>query len=44
MQVPTGIWIVSAVIIIVISWVTFWITNKAYSRKWEDRDDRIDDV
>ncbi|NMM54392.1 hypothetical protein [Paenibacillus aquistagni] len=42
MGVPTWIWIASAVIVVLIAWPTFWITNKAYSRKWEqDDDDRI---
>ncbi|WP_296976008.1 hypothetical protein [Thermobacillus sp. ZCTH02-B1] len=39
MGVPTGVWVASFVILVAISWVTFWVTNKAYSRKWEDTDD-----
>jgi hypothetical protein len=42
MQVPVGVWICAAIIIIVLSWIIFWITNKAYSKRWEDHDDRID--
>ncbi|WP_337102619.1 hypothetical protein [Paenibacillus sp. YIM B09110] len=36
MNVPAGVWIAAALIIIVLSWMTFWVTNKAYSRRWED--------
>ncbi|GBG05979.1 hypothetical protein PAT3040_00468 [Paenibacillus agaridevorans] len=36
MNVPTSVWIVSAIIIIVLSWMTFWVTNKAYSRRWDE--------
>ncbi|NIK76567.1 DNA-binding helix-hairpin-helix protein with protein kinase domain [Paenibacillus castaneae] len=42
MQVPMGIWVVTAVIIVILVWMTIWITNKAYSKRWEDHDDRID--
>lgn len=42
MQVPISVWIISAIVIIGLSWVTIWITNKAYSKRWEDHDDRID--
>ncbi|WP_263575638.1 hypothetical protein [Paenibacillus vietnamensis] len=38
MDVPVGVWIFSAIIVIVLAWITFWITNKAYSRRWEDHD------
>lgn len=36
MDVPVGVWIASALIIVVLAWITFWVTNKAYSRRWED--------
>lgn len=31
-----GIWIGVIVISVVVAGVTYWITNKAYSRKWEE--------
>ncbi|WP_269845569.1 hypothetical protein [Paenibacillus selenitireducens] len=36
MDVPAGVWIVGGIIIIILSWITFWVTNKAYSKKWEN--------
>jgi hypothetical protein len=39
MGVPTGVWVAAFVIVVVLAWVTFWVTNKAYSRKWEDTED-----
>ncbi|MBP1995387.1 ABC-type transporter Mla subunit MlaD [Paenibacillus eucommiae] len=36
MLVPTWIWVVSVIVIIVVVWMTIWVTNKAYSKKWED--------
>ena len=42
--VPTSVWVSSIIVVIVVSWLTFWITNKAYSKRWEDHDDRIDGV
>lgn len=39
MDVPIAVWIVSFIIVVILSWITFWITNKAYSRRWEDHDD-----
>ncbi|CAH0122257.1 hypothetical protein PAE9249_04805 [Paenibacillus sp. CECT 9249] len=36
MDVPVIVWIASVIIIVLISYITFWVTNKAYSRKWED--------
>ncbi len=36
MHVPIGVWIAAAIIIAVLAWITFWVLNKAYSRKWED--------
>ncbi|WP_179090255.1 hypothetical protein MHI37_20335 [Paenibacillus sp. FSL H8-0548] len=38
MGVPVGVWVASAIIVIVLVWMTIWITNKAYSRRWEDSD------
>jgi hypothetical protein len=38
MEVPVGVWIASAIIVVILAWITFWITNKAYSRRWEDQD------
>lgn len=40
MQVPAGVWIAAAIIVIILSWATFWITNKAYSRRWEDNEEK----
>lgn len=36
MEIPTGVWVGSVVIIIVVCFVIFWVTKKAYSRKWEE--------
>ncbi|MBP3963269.1 MULTISPECIES: hypothetical protein [Paenibacillus] len=36
MGVPTGVWIAAAIIAIIVTWMTIWVTNKAYSRRWED--------
>lgn len=38
MGVPAGIWVVSGVIVVLLSWMTLWITKKAYSKKWDDSD------
>ncbi|WP_263280389.1 hypothetical protein [Paenibacillus darwinianus] len=38
MQVPAGVWVTAVIIVIILGWVTFWVTNKAYSKKWEDHD------
>lgn len=38
MGVPVGIWVVSGVIVVLLSWMTLWITKKAYSKKWDDSD------
>lgn len=37
-DVPVGMWVGSIVILILVTWVTIWVTNKAYSRRWEDSD------
>lgn len=36
MDVPAGVWIISAVVTFIVCYITFWITRKAYSKKWED--------
>ncbi|WP_165822405.1 hypothetical protein [Paenibacillus montanisoli] len=36
MGVPAGVWIAAAVIAVVLTWMTIWVTNKAYSKRWED--------
>lgn len=35
-MVSTGVWVAVVVVIIICIVPIFWITNKAYSRKWED--------
>lgn len=42
MQVPMGVWISAIVIVALLTWMTIWITNKAYSKKWEDHDNEKD--
>jgi hypothetical protein len=32
----------SVVCVIVVLWLTLWVTKKAYSRKWEDSEERQD--
>ncbi|WP_341281861.1 hypothetical protein [Paenibacillus sp. FSL H8-0537] len=39
MDVPVGVWIAAIVIVGILAWITFWITNKAYSRKWDEHDE-----
>ncbi|MGG4146420.1 hypothetical protein ABEW34_25255 [Paenibacillus algorifonticola] len=39
MDVPVGVWISAVVIVGILAWITFWITNKAYSRKWDENDE-----
>ena len=39
MGVPAGVWIAAVIIVALLAWMTFWVTNKAYSRKWEDQPD-----
>ncbi|WP_192043365.1 hypothetical protein [Paenibacillus lycopersici] len=36
MGVPAGVWISAVIIGVLVTWMTIWITNKAYSRRWED--------
>jgi hypothetical protein len=38
-NVPASVWIFSAIIIVLVTWVTLWVTKKAYSKKW-DADDK----
>ncbi|WP_236343349.1 hypothetical protein [Paenibacillus plantiphilus] len=42
MHVPMGVWISAIVIVAILTWMTIWITNKAYSKKWEDHDNEKD--
>jgi hypothetical protein len=42
MHVPAAVWIAASIILIILSWMTFWVTNKAYSRRWEDHDNEKD--
>ncbi|WP_263364364.1 hypothetical protein [Paenibacillus sabuli] len=39
MGVPVGVWIAAGVILILLTWMTIWVTNKAYSKRWEDSDE-----
>jgi len=32
----TTVWIGSVILLIVIGGLTLWVTNKAYSRKWDE--------
>ncbi len=36
MGVPAGVWICAIIIAIAVTWLTLWVTKKAYSKKWED--------
>jgi len=44
MDVPAIVWVSAIIIAIIVTWMTIWVTNKAYSRKWEDRTSDIDRV
>jgi len=35
-EVPTGVWVAAVIIVYLICHVTFWVTRKAYSKKWEE--------
>lgn len=35
-NIMTAAYVGSAIILIVITWLSLWVTNKAYSRKWEE--------
>jgi len=39
MNVPAGVWIASAVIIVILTWMTLWVTKKAYSKKWDESEE-----
>ncbi|MGG4142349.1 hypothetical protein ABEW34_04385 [Paenibacillus algorifonticola] len=41
MNVPIGVWIFSGLIVILLTWMTLWVTKKAYSKKWDDSDQDI---
>jgi hypothetical protein len=34
----TGVWIGAIIIFVITLGLTIWVTNKAYSRKWEEED------
>ena len=36
MGVPISVWVAAAVILGIVTWLTIWVTNKAYSKRWED--------
>ncbi|CAM4142448.1 hypothetical protein PAAL109150_12585 [Paenibacillus alkaliterrae] len=38
MDVPAGVWIFSGIIVVLLTWITLWVTKKAYSKKWDDSD------
>lgn len=38
MNVPAGVWVFAAIIVVVLTWMTLWVTKKAYSKKWDDSD------
>jgi hypothetical protein len=38
MNVPAGVWISAIIILVILTWMTLWVTNKAYSKRWEDSD------
>ncbi|MCC2683712.1 MAG: hypothetical protein K0R75_611 [Paenibacillaceae bacterium] len=40
--VSVGIWITAGLTVFVVMALTIWVTNKAYSRKWEESDDESD--
>ncbi|SFE76747.1 hypothetical protein SAMN04487969_106179 [Paenibacillus algorifonticola] len=42
MNVPIGVWIFSGLIVILLTWMTLWVTKKAYSKKWDDSDQDIE--
>ncbi|MFX3635811.1 MAG: hypothetical protein ACE3L7_27955 [Candidatus Pristimantibacillus sp.] len=36
--VPVGVWIFSGIIVVLLTWMTLWVTKKAYSKKWDESD------
>ncbi|MCR8655972.1 hypothetical protein [Paenibacillus endoradicis] len=37
--VPGSVWFFTIIIIAIITWVTLWVTKKAYSKKWDQSDE-----
>jgi hypothetical protein len=35
-DIGVGVWITAGLVIAVICYITIWVTNKAYSKKWEE--------
>ncbi|WP_272949090.1 hypothetical protein [Paenibacillus contaminans] len=35
-DIPGIVWVVSAIVIFLVCYMTFWVLKKAYSKKWED--------
>ncbi|GBG06113.1 MULTISPECIES: hypothetical protein [Paenibacillus] len=38
-NVPGSVWIFSVIIIVLVTWITLWVTRKAYSKKWDETDE-----
>ena len=38
-NVPAGVWVFAGIIIVLVTWVTLWVTKKAYSKKWDEADE-----
>ena len=36
MEIGIGVWVTAALTVFAIVGLTIWVTNKAYSKKWED--------
>lgn len=36
MGVPAGVWVGCVIITVIITWMSIWVVNKGYSRRWED--------
>lgn len=36
-----GTFVVALIVAAVILWLTIWVTNKAYAKKWERLDDEL---
>jgi len=34
--VSVGVWIAAALVVLLIGGLTLWVTNKAYSKKWDE--------
>jgi hypothetical protein len=37
-DIGVGVWVTAGIVVALISYLTIWVTNKAYSKKWEDED------